>query len=68
MPLKPRLSFHQSWYLPEEAVVTIRNGLCERYVNDTYESYDYPIIRYAEVLLNYAKPYSNGMELSLTRI
>ena len=28
---------------------------CERYVNDTYESYDYPIIRYAEVLLNYAE-------------
>ncbi len=27
----------------------------ERYVNDTKEGYDYPIIRYAEVLLNYAE-------------
>jgi starch-binding outer membrane protein, SusD/RagB family len=27
----------------------------ERQVKDTYEGYDYPIIRYAEVLLNYAE-------------
>lgn len=27
----------------------------EREVKDTYEGYDYPIIRYAEVLLNYAE-------------
>ncbi|WP_071145045.1 RagB/SusD family nutrient uptake outer membrane protein [Bacteroides ihuae] len=27
----------------------------ERNVKDTYEGYDYPIIRYAEVLLNYAE-------------
>lgn len=27
----------------------------ERQVQDTYESYDYPVIRYAEVLLNYAE-------------
>lgn len=27
----------------------------ERKVADTYESYDYPVIRYAEVLLNYAE-------------
>lgn len=27
----------------------------ERQVTDTYESYDYPVIRYAEVLLNYAE-------------
>jgi hypothetical protein len=27
----------------------------EREVNDTYEGYDFPIIRYAEVLLNYAE-------------
>jgi hypothetical protein len=28
---------------------------CEREVTSTYESYDFPIIRYAEVLLNYAE-------------
>jgi hypothetical protein len=28
---------------------------CERAVNTNYEGYDYPIIRYAEVLLNYAE-------------
>jgi hypothetical protein len=28
---------------------------CERQVTSTYESYDFPIIRYAEVLLNYAE-------------
>lgn len=28
---------------------------CERVVNTNYEGYDYPIIRYAEVLLNYAE-------------
>lgn len=28
---------------------------CEREVQSTYESYDFPIIRYAEVLLNYAE-------------
>lgn len=28
---------------------------CERKVNSNYEGYDYPIIRYAEVLLNYAE-------------
>lgn len=28
---------------------------CERKVNTNYESYDYPIIRFAEVLLNYAE-------------
>jgi len=41
----------------------VRNGTgyqnqkwaCERGVTDTYEGYDYPIIRYAEVLLNYAE-------------
>ena len=27
----------------------------ERLVNDEYEGYDYPVIRYAEVLLNYAE-------------
>lgn len=27
----------------------------ERKVNDAYEGYDYPVIRYAEVLLNYAE-------------
>jgi len=27
----------------------------ERQVDDNYESYDYPVIRYAEVLLNYAE-------------
>ena len=32
-----------------------RKWAAERYVNDNYESYDYPIIRYAEVLLNYAE-------------
>lgn len=28
---------------------------CERAVNTNYEGYDYPVIRYAEVLLNYAE-------------
>jgi len=27
----------------------------ERHVSDTYEGYDFPVIRYAEVLLNYAE-------------
>lgn len=32
-----------------------RKWAAERLVNDNYESYDYPVIRYAEVLLNYAE-------------
>lgn len=32
-----------------------RKFAAERLVNDNYESYDYPVIRYAEVLLNYAE-------------
>lgn len=37
----------------------------EREVADTYEGYDYPIIRYAEVLLNYAEAvYERNGEIS----
>lgn len=32
-----------------------RKYAAERLVTDNYESYDYPVIRYAEVLLNYAE-------------
>ena len=35
----------------------------ERNVKDEYEGYDFPIIRYAEVLLNYAKRYLREMRM-----
>ena len=68
MPLTAPQLPSKDWYLPEEVVITIRNGLANAMWTIPMKATTTPSSATQKFCWTMQKPYSNGMELSLTRI